>query len=81
MMSCSKGTSNFLPEADRQEVVAIFQGQNPAIEQFLGAAQLAAEVVDQEDAAVGLDVQRGLVEVGGRRCSAGRACPGSIRRR
>ena len=30
----------------------------------MGADELAAEVVDEEDAAVGLEVDRGLVEVG-----------------
>src|SRR5581483_2424535 len=53
-----------LAGSEREEVVAIFERQDPAIEQLLGTAQLAAEVVDEKDAAVGLDVQRCLVEVG-----------------
>ncbi len=64
MISCSKGTWNFLPLDNREEIVAVFERQNPAIEQFLGADNLPAEVVDEEHAAVGLEVDRGLIELG-----------------
>ena len=41
-----------------------FQRENPAVEELFGAAKLSAEIVDEEDTAVRLDMQRGLVEVG-----------------
>ena len=63
MVSCSKGTWNCWPEASDRIVDAIFQRHDPAIEQFLGTAQLPAEVVDEEDAAVRLDVHRHLIIV------------------
>src|SRR5207244_680659 len=53
----------FLAGRQREEVMPAFQGKNPAVEQLFGTAQLPAEVVDEEDAAVGFHVQRGLVEV------------------
>ena len=40
-------------------------GHDPAVEQAGGGHQLAAEVVDDEAAAQGLNVERRLVEIGG----------------
>src|SRR3954453_12652770 len=40
-----------------------FQGDDPPVEEFLGTYDLTAEVVDDERAAEGFDVQRGLVEL------------------
>src|SRR5262249_11187154 len=47
-----------------QIVVAVFQRHDPAIEQVTGADQLSAEIVNEEDAAVGFQMQRRLIEVG-----------------
>src|SRR5262249_39981659 len=58
-----EGNLELLARGQIEEVVTVFERHDPAVEQLLRAAQLPAEVVDQEDAAVGLDVQRSLVKV------------------
>src|SRR5205823_4257298 len=45
-----------------QIVNAFFQGHNPAIEQSLWADLLAAKVVNEKETAVGLQLERGLIE-------------------
>src|SRR5262249_60003502 len=54
---------NLLTACHGQEVMPVFQGQNPPVEEFLRTDDLPSEVVDQENAAVGLEVDRGLVKV------------------
>src|SRR5260370_22454853 len=43
-----EGHFEFLSVGGGEIVMAAFQGQNPAVEQLLGADQLTAEVVDQK---------------------------------
>ena len=60
---------------EAQVIDAALHGHDPAVQHFGGSGALAAEVVDQVDAVVGLELERRLVDLGGLRCSAGRACP------
>ena len=46
-------------------VDAAFEGNDPAVEKVAGTDDLAAEVVDDETAPEGFDVQRRLVEMAG----------------
>ena len=52
-----------LAGVQRQVVDAALERHDPAVQQVLRTHPLAAEVVDQEDAAVGLQLQRRLVEL------------------
>ena len=52
-----------LAGGQREEIVPHFQRHDPAIEQLRRLDPLAAEVVDQQAAAVALHLQRGLVDV------------------
>ena len=63
MINCSKGTWIFLPGGKREEIVAVFQRDDPAVEQLGRLDPLPAEVVDQQAAAVALHLQRGFADV------------------
>ena len=65
MINWSNGTWIFLPVAKVEIVVATFERDDPAVEQFGGVDPLAAEVVDQQAAAVALELDRGFADVGG----------------
>jgi hypothetical protein len=52
---------NLLPRAQREIVDLILHRRNKAIEQLFGRHALASEVIDQEHAAIGLQVRRRLV--------------------
>lgn len=54
---------DFLATADADVVVALFEGDDPAVEQFVDAHSLAAEVVDKENAAVAFHLQRCIADV------------------
>src|SRR5207253_509231 len=54
---------DLLAGVEREEVHALFQRDDPAVEEVLRAALLAAEVVDEEDSAVRLELERRLVEL------------------
>ena len=55
----------FFCALQREEIDAAIQRSHPAIEQFVGAEFLAAEIVDDQDAVIGFHLQRGGVGVGG----------------
>lgn len=55
----------FLAGGQRHVVDAFFERQNPPVEKIPGADDLPAEVIDEEHAAVGFDVERPGVEVAG----------------
>src|SRR5205823_3234292 len=46
-----------------QVVMPTLKGKDPAVEEFLWAYKLPAEVVNEEDSSVSLDMQGGLVKV------------------
>jgi hypothetical protein len=46
-----------------EKIDAAIEGNDPAIEQFVGAQALAAEIVDDEHAVVGLHLRRGDIEL------------------
>ena len=56
-----------------QEIDAAVEGHDPAVEQLVGAQALAAEVVDDEHAVVGLHLHRADVELRRWGCTACRA--------
>ena len=47
-----------------QVVDAFVQGHNPTVQQVSGAGQLPAEIVDEQHAAIGLQLERRFVEAG-----------------
>src|SRR5439155_710100 len=51
------------PRRQREKVDSLFQRQNPPVQQVARTDDLSTEVVDQEHAAIRLDVQRGGVEI------------------
>ena len=53
----------FLAGVQREVIDAAFERHDPPIEQVLGPDTLAPEIVDQQDAAVGLELERRLVEL------------------
>ena len=60
----SNGTGNLPPGVQRQVVHPLLERHDPAVEQVAGRHPLAAEVVHDEHAAVGLHLERGLVHLG-----------------
>ena len=54
-----------MPEARREVIDAAVQRNNPAIEQLLRRKHLAPEIVDHQDAVVGLHLARRDEHVGG----------------
>src|SRR5208282_975060 len=54
MMSWSKGTPNCWPGVEAAEILAGFQGIHPAVEELPGGHLLAAEIVDDKDAVIGV---------------------------
>src|SRR5262249_34371147 len=54
---------DFFAGGQRQEIIALFQRDNPAIEQFERVHPLPAEIVDQQRAAVALHLQRRFADV------------------
>ena len=61
------------PGVQREEVEPLLERHDPAVEQVARRHPLAAEVVDDEDAAVRLHLERRLVELGEGVVLAGRA--------
>src|SRR5207244_11913336 len=59
-----KRNFKLLTVGQSQKVVSAFQRHDPAVEKLLGAAQLSAEVINQEDAAIRFHMQRRLIKVG-----------------
>src|SRR5439155_7644940 len=53
----------FLPRVEREVVVPALERHDPSVEQIFGTNALTAKVVDQEHAAVRLQVNRRLVEL------------------
>ncbi len=56
---------HFAPGVQAQIIETVFQRDDPAIEQIARANLLAAEVVNEQDAAIGFDLERGFVKFGG----------------
>ena len=65
-MKTLNGVSNLRPGVQRQEVDPALERHDPAVQQVARRNPLAAEVVDDEHAAVGLQLDRRLVELGDR---------------
>ena len=59
--SVSKGHGEFLARLQRKDIAAFFQRHDPAVDQLLRRFGLTAKVVDDEDAARGLQLQRRLI--------------------
>ncbi len=59
-----EGHLDLLAVGQVQEVVALFERHDPAVEQLDDAHPLAAEVVDHQRAAVALELQRGFADAG-----------------
>ena len=62
-MKTLNGISNLRPGVQRQEVDAALERHDPAVQQVARRNALAAEVVDDEHAAVGLQLDRRFVEL------------------
>src|SRR4030067_353763 len=59
----AEGAPPFAAGVQGQEVDPVLQRHNPTVEQITRPDLLAAEVVDQEDAPIGLDLEGCLVEL------------------
>ena len=46
-----------------EEIVPVFQRQNPSVQQLLGSALLAAKVINQKDPTIGFKVNGSLVKI------------------
>jgi hypothetical protein len=56
-----EGHLELLARLEREDVARLLQGHDPAVDDLLRRLGLAAEVVDDEDAARGLELERRLV--------------------
>ena len=55
-----EGDLDFFPTADGKVVVAFFEGDDPAVEEFVDTHSLATEVIDEQDTAIACELQWGF---------------------